>query len=610
MNPIRIRARTLALVLLGGVIAVTAAAAILLVTLDWRPRLEAYASRALDRQLAVADLRITWRNPLALELTGLRLANASWGSRPDMLSIERLSAAIDLSALLHGVLRFEIMRLEKPVLLLERNAEGTGNWHFNKTASMASALGIVPKNRAQFPTLIAFALHDGQLTYRATSSDLRIDFHDLAIRSAGDDDKVSLTLEGAYNGIPTRLTATTDSYAVLRNEAVPFGSEFSIVNTAGAIGFRGTMTEPLDFEGVRGRIDIDAKPLGAFLRVIGTELRADFPVAIGGAFERSAARWHIAGAQGRVAANRFVGTLSLTEGSRGAADALATTLDFAELDLAPLIGSGQSDKPISLRLESHPAATVDARIAAKRLTYETRHLADAGLALQTRPGAISVSDLSFAFAGGKVAASGTARNAGSGSRIVANAALTGADADAAARSLAVEPGQLAGRLDGRLTLEMTGATLNEAIKTSSGQAVLAMADGRVSRDLIERASTDLRSLFRPGEGWMPVSCLLGIVVLRNGLASIGPLRLRTPQTTLVGFGQVNLTTEQVDMVVKTEAGTTSLLALHLPLHIAGKFDRIEVAPSLAAPEVPNAGDPGHLATPELQLLAERSRCRH
>jgi uncharacterized protein involved in outer membrane biogenesis len=608
--PFRLRARTLLFALLGAAVALAAAAAMLLATLDWRTRIESYASRALDRRLAIAGLRVVWSNPLGIELTGLRLANASWGSVPEMLSVEHLSATIDLGSLLRGVMRFESLRLEKPVLLLERDANGIGNWRFGGGASASGGLAIVPKNRSQFPTLIDFAVHDGQITYRATSSDLHIAFHDMAIRSPGDDQAVSLTLDGAYNGSPTRLTATTDSYIVMRNAAIPFGADFSLANAAATIGFRGTMAEPLDFDGVEGKIDIDAKKLGDFLQLLGAQLHADFPFAIAGAFEHAGAEWHIGDAQGRLAANPFGGALSLAEGGRGAPDALTAGLDFATLDLAPLIGNSQGGKPVSLRLESDPAVLVDAQIVAKTLTYEARHLADFAIALRTRPGEIDVSDLSFAFADGKVAASGSATTVGAGSRVAASAALTGADAGAAATALTAEPGQIAGKLDGRLILDMTGATLSDALKTSSGEAVLAMTGGRISRDLVERASTDLRTLFRAGEGSMPVSCLLAIAALHDGVATIAPLRLRTPETTLVGGGQVDLATEKVDLELKPEGGATSLLALNLPLRISGDFNGLHVLPSFAAlgppPPMP---DPGHLATTELQLLAERNPCR-
>jgi uncharacterized protein involved in outer membrane biogenesis len=606
----RNRILALILALLGALIVLGIGAAVLLVTVDWRPYIERVASRSLGRPLSIASLRFAWRNPLAVELTDLRLANAPWGSQPDMLRVERLVATIDLRSLLHGVLRYETLLLENPVLLLERDPGGVGNWHFTGNAA-APGLAIVPKNRTQFPTLIDFALRRGKLTYRATRSDLRLDFHDLAVRSAGDNQKVAVTLDGAYNGFPTRLTATTDSYIELRNASIPFGADFSIASASSTIGFTGTMTEPLDFEGVRGRIQIDAKKLGDFLRILGAEMRADFPFAVAGPFERTGDHWQISAAKGRLARNSFGGTLALDEGGRGAADTIAANFDFAQLDLAPLIaGAGKSDA-ISLRLETDPAANVDARIAARQLTYETRRLADFAIAARTKAGELSVSALSFALAGGKVEASGSAHAVAGGSRVAVSAALSGADADRLAQTIDAEPGQIAGRLDGGLLLDMTGATLTDALKSSRGQAVLSMTDGRVVRDLVERASTDLRTLFRKDERWMPVTCLLGIADLQDGVATISPLRLRTPDTTLVGFGRANLITKRVDLIVRPESGTTSLLALKLPLHITGSFDKLSVAPSLKSSDSePPVGDPGHLLKPELQLLAERNPCRH
>ena len=152
--------------------------------------------------------------------------------------------------------------------------------------------------------------------------------------------------------------------------------------------------------------------------------------------------------------------------------------------------------------------------------YDRRRLADFAIAAQTRAGQLSVSALSFAFAGGKVEASGSAQAVAKGSHIAMTAALMRADADRLAQTIDAETGQLAGKLDGRLVLDMTGTTLTDALKTSRGQAVLAMTDGRVARDLVERASTDLRTLFRNGEGWTQVTCLLGIRALRYRNASL------------------------------------------------------------------------------------------
>jgi AsmA family protein len=614
---IRFRARLLILGLLGIVVALALGAVVLLFALDWRPLIERSASRALGRPLSIASLRIVWRNPLGIELTGLRLANAGWGSQPDMLRVAKVSAAIDVPALLHGTLRFRRLRLDKPMLLLERNPEGVGNWHF-KAGGPPGGFAIVPRNRTEFPTLIDFALHDGVVIYRATSSDLRIDLDDLAMAAADDEQPVTLRVDGAYNGVRTHLAATMKSYAALRDSTVPFGTEFSLASDAATIGFSGTMKEPLDFDGVRGQLRIETAKLGDLLRLFGAEASAGYPFKIAGRFARDGDHWQLAETKGFLAADAFDGGLSLAEAGRGAADDLGADLRFARLDLAPLLGS-VGDGPVRLQLEKSPAVNVDARIAANTLTYEARHLADFAIAARTRAGQVAVSNLSFAFAGGRVAASGAAQSTADGSRITVDAMLSDAkagsiaqalDGEGATGSAAAGPAQIAGRLDGRLTLEMTGATLAAALKTSRGAAVLGMVDGRISRDLLERASTDLRTLFRKGEGWAQLTCALGTVRLQDGIATIATLRLRTPDTTLTGEGRVDLAGKNVDVTVQTESGATSLLALRLPIRISGTFDALSVAPSFSAPNAqPIEGNPGRLTSPALQRLVDGNPCR-
>src|SRR6202035_1099560 len=97
----------------------------------------------------------------------------------------------------------------------------------------------------------------------------------------------------------------------------------------------------------------------------------------------------------------------------------------------------------------------------------------------------------------------------SGSHVVANATVAGADASQMARLLGAESGQIAGRINGRLILEMTGETVKDALQTSHGHAVLAMGKGRIARSLLEKISADLRSLFRKDATSAQISCLLG-----------------------------------------------------------------------------------------------------
>ncbi len=596
---------------LGGVIAIAA--------IGLRPVIEFAASRMLDRQLSIGTLRIVWRNPLSVELTDLRIANASWGSDPEMLRIDSLSAEIDLPALLRGVLRYDKLSLGKPELLLERNAGGDANWRSAGGGSTRPGhLAISPRDRSGFPTFIDLALHDGTLIYRNPGSrDLRLELHDLTIRSTGDDEMAALALDGAYNALPLRLVGETAAFSVMRDRATPFGSKFSISTAAGILGFTGTMIEPLDFDGIEGAMQIEAPKIGELLKIFGLDLRWDVPLHLAGAFAKQGAHWQLSDSDGSLAKNRFDGTLALTEAGRGRPDAVALDLGFAELDLKTVfaddqksVGTAHGHDAVSLHIDESPGATIDVQIAAKRLAYGRIHAADFAIHGSSAPSTVSVGALSFSVAGGRVKASGSAHAVKGGSEIAASIALSGGDADEIAQLAGAAAGQIAGRLDAGATFDMTGQTLADVLKRSRGQAVLAMSNGQVSRAFIEKASTDLRAIFRTSEGWVPALCLLGVVDLRDGIATIAQLRMRATDTTLVGSGEADLDAARLDVTIKAESAGSRVFALDVPLHIAGDFTRLSVRPAIGSPSAAIREAPaGHRLPPELQALAESNSCR-
>jgi uncharacterized protein involved in outer membrane biogenesis len=616
--------------LLGLVVALAAGAAAWLVTADLRPMVERRAGAALDRQTSVGSLRIDWRNPLVLELKDVRVANMPGGSQPEMMRFDGVFAAIDLRALLRGVMRFERLTLDKPMVLLERHDDGARNWRFPGGASPASqnrpapqgGLAVVPKNRTQFPTLIDMAVSGGVLIYRSEGrKDIRLDFHTLAVRSAGDGMPVSLTVDGAYNGAPVQISGTTESFARLRNGAVPFGTEFAITTNAGLLSFKGTMTEPTDFEGVAGEMRINAPDLGKLLALFGLETPAAFPLRVAGVFHKQGDNWQLSDAKGQLAGDNFAGRFALAEGPRDKPDAITTAVDFPRLDLARLLTGDGSKKPntedsfgaMELRADDKPGATLDARIRARQLIYETTRLAEFAADIRTAPGEISVRRMSFGIAGGTFEGSAATVAVPAGGHLVARGRLSGADLGDTLRLLGLEDVPIAGRSEMGFALDVTGKTVKDALaRASRGELVVAMTEGQVARSLIEKASVDLKALLRQSDEWLPVSCLLGVVDMRNGFTKISPLRLRTARTTLVAAGLVDLPTARLNMVLRAESDAANFLALKLPIKIAGDLAKPSigpaVGPSVAWLDEPQPPDPARWMSAELRVLATRNPC--
>ncbi|MET1028903.1 MAG: AsmA family protein, partial [Dongiaceae bacterium] len=90
----------------GLIVLLVVGAVVAFYTVDLRSFAEKRISDSLDRRVSIGSLQIGWGNPLKVELRNLQLANAPWGSTPNMVEVESLSAEIDTKALLSRQVRY------------------------------------------------------------------------------------------------------------------------------------------------------------------------------------------------------------------------------------------------------------------------------------------------------------------------------------------------------------------------------------------------------------------------------------------------------------------------------------------------------------------------
>jgi hypothetical protein len=176
---------------------------------------------------------------------------------------------------------------------------------------------------------------------------LRIELNDLEMRADGPDRPLSITAEGAYNDQQGKLTADGESFDAMRDPSRPYSISFSIANPSTSIGFKGTLIDPLAFDGVNVALEIRAHTLTDLLTIFDAETGGNFPIQLAGALTRDGGHWKLSDASGKLAANAFTGALVLEEAARGQTDNVSLDLAFPQLDLDPLLaGVG---KPGSLK---------------------------------------------------------------------------------------------------------------------------------------------------------------------------------------------------------------------------------------------------------------------
>ena len=158
-----------AAVLIVAVVAVVGAGTVAALSFDpasQRARIEGAVRRATGRELTLAGpMRISWGLHPVLEAEDVSLANMPGGSRPQMVAVARMEARLDLLPLLSRRVEIASVTLVRPDILLETDANGRGNWQFDRPATQGPAgpPGGGPRLRMQLDSL---RVQLGRVTWR------------------------------------------------------------------------------------------------------------------------------------------------------------------------------------------------------------------------------------------------------------------------------------------------------------------------------------------------------------------------------------------------------------------------------------------------------------
>ena len=117
----------------------------------YKPQLSQRLSQYLERQVVIDgdfDIKIL---PLSLSLSDAKIANAPWGSSPEMLRIHQLELQLGLMALLSGELLISKFILEDVEVLVEYNEQGDINWRVRETKQ---ARAQVARDPASLPDVV------------------------------------------------------------------------------------------------------------------------------------------------------------------------------------------------------------------------------------------------------------------------------------------------------------------------------------------------------------------------------------------------------------------------------------------------------------------------
>ncbi|HEV2678356.1 MAG TPA: AsmA-like C-terminal region-containing protein [Aliidongia sp.] len=542
------------------------------------------AAKSLGRPVAIAGLQVRIGSPVTVKLRGLVIDNLPGAGADPFLRLDQLDTEIAPGSLLGWLIlgrppTVRHLSADGIHLVLGRAADGRPNWRFKDAEPAADGNG-----RTKFPTLLDAHLGDGDVVMHTSGGNLiRIHLDETALAAAGSDQPATLTARGTYNASPVQLTAALQSFDRLHDATVPFGAKVRLASDDTLLDFDGTLTKPIDADGVAGKLVLTAPSLDRLLAITGTPGHFAAPISLGAGFDRDGDLWRLTDGDGTLGGHSFKLATQLKEGARHAPDDFTLDAGFALLDLTPLSGQAGSGEA-SLRIDAEPGTLLDAHIAAKQIAYGDLKADDLDLKARLAPGALTIDRFAARFAGGTVGIGGSLKNADAGAAIQVDGTLGGADAGRLATLLAPGSLPITGAVDIRLFMGATGTTIRDAGRTVHGGLAVSMRDGSIARSIVEQASTDVRALFRKAEGTGRIECLLGVLDLHDGGGHIMPLRLRTPDGTIAGAGTLDLRRDTIDLTFASESATTSLFALDVPVRFAGPIAAPHLLPALGGPK--------------------------
>ncbi len=604
--------------LLIGVAAVLALFVVAVATIPFLAPLETFkediaagVEQQTGRKLEIAgEMSLSLYPSVAIEVGGVRFANAPGGTAENMLSLDKLEVEVELMPLFIGELVVERFVLIRPVIALEVDKDGRPNWVFRK----AGAAGEKPAktddadaDEVGIARLGDIRLVEGSLSYRDRRSgetqtvqkiNMTISLPDLdsALDAAGDlvwkGEKIGLVASIAR---PRALTGdgTSPVSAQIKSSLVAFGFQGAV---KGGAAYRVNGSMDLSVPSIRKAAAWAADPIpdgGKGLQNL--SIKGDLamqPETIG--FRNAAIE---------LDKTRAKGALRVVLG--GSRPALDGTLEVDRIDInhytdekpaapaavAEPARESWSTEPIDL--SGLRALDVDINLGVRRIVARKIEVGPASMRLTLKAGRL-VADLSrMALYRGTGRMKLDIDGRSKAHRINGNVVLEGVQARPLLMD-AIDLDRLSGKADARFALGTGGPHWKAMIDRLSGAAEIRFADGAIEGVDLGAMVRNVKTAFLdPGASKArktDFTELTGRYIVRNGIVkNDGDTRLVAPFLRLSAAGTVDLPKRRIDYRVASklvasasgQGGKRNLRGLSVPVIVKGPWDNISYRPDLA-----------------------------
>jgi hypothetical protein len=582
------------------------------------------------------------RPALAVQISGVRLSNSAWGTKPDMLKARHLELDVALRPLLDKRLEIRRVLLEGVEIWLETDPQGMGNWVMHGEARPPAPVN--PSADASKPLVIDLAqldvldstvsVHAGRsgrtevltlerLTLRNAGSDDQLDaqlrFREQAVAIKGSMGKLA-ALTGAADRFPFDLSLTLEGGRFSAKGEVGIGSRIGVANVdvegavqqtaalsalAGpALALPASMPLPLQFS---GRVEQTREAISL----------PTFKLALGGQAVSGQLRYAV-GDEKAAPRPRLTGAIS------------SDMLDLGALVGKPATASTAAARPgkatrlfsdVALPLPALPALDVQLELSVAQLRLPGQTAGQALTALHAvirlQGDTIEARPVAFKLADGTVSGAATLRlpQGGGVPSYGVQMQASGVGLDHALSLSGSTHGVRGGRSDLRIDLRADGASPHQLARSLNGDLRLSVGPAHIDGDLAglggdvaTRLVEAVNPLHKQNKG-SDLQCAAVLLPIRGGHIVIDhSIAMESDQLDVVASGEIDLGAETLAVVVRPAVkqglgvGAANLAQL---VKLRGSLSQPVIAADLQGATREAASIGAAVATGGLSLIGER-----
>jgi len=546
---------------------------------DLKPQITRIAKEATGRELTLdgdIDLKISFTPKLLVE--NVSFQNASWGSRPEMVKVRRVEVQVALLPLLSQNIEIKHLVLVEPDILIEIDKSGRTNLEFKipaKDAAPKSEKKADKPSKIELPALIFedLRIEKGQLTYKNARKNkiFAVRIENLKARATDPASPLTINLKGDYNGTPFELESTMGALTKLADP----DKDWPLKLTAKALDSTFTLDGTIqDLSGPRGyqlQLSLVSKNLANLEQLIGKPIPLKEPINISAHLSGPAPDiYKFSDLKAIIGGNSLDGSLEANLASK--VPKLSAALASQNLDLRPFFPKkeDQKEKVVgksapqrekvfprdSLPIESLKSVDADAKLRIGRLLTARLAASDLKLDLILKNGHITLKPIKALIGGGTLNGHVDFKPKRKTAAMIAAIKIDQLDVGNMLQDLGVTD-LLYGRIDVDVNIKGRGESVATLMAGLNGNTRIVMNNGRINNKYINLLGGDLTSgvyrLVNPHKDktdYTKINCFVSLFDIKDGLADSTALVLSTADMNVIGDGEINLNTEELDFSLK------------------------------------------------------------